>query len=321
MSAVFRLVPRFPSPDVANCGYRAGLFASTVIGYLEIHVVGPDCVTRVARLARPLPSVKKYQARLTESGLAAEDSVVLCAEYYSTRDWEQVKSKAQKENLLGKGSRSRISKLLRAVERRILEAPPPLDRPVSVARFLAAERNVPAGAKAQLFLVLAVNDDIALADAYRALVIPAASKNASRLLHSDEISRFLKHAAETRPEIAQWTEQTQARWAQGFRLVMREAGLVASTNKSAVLEIRPPVVRDEVIAFLAHAIADSGVSGWPILRHEVMADLLFTENDALRAARALNDRGWWSYAQSDRIIEFRRNHASLEEWLDHGLGI
>ena len=87
------------------------------------------------------------------------------------------------------------------------------------------------------------------------------------------------------------------------------------------LEIRPPVVRDEVIAFLAHAIADGGVSGWPILRHEVMQDLLFTESDALRAARALNDRGWWSFAQSGRIIEFRRNHASLEEWLNHGLGI
>jgi hypothetical protein len=97
--------------------------------------------------------------------------------------------------------------------------------------------------------------------------------------------------------------------------------LVASTDKSGSLEIRPPVVRDEVVAFLAHAIADRGVSGWPILRHETIMYLLFTENDALRAARALNDRGWWSFAQSGRIMEFRPVHASLEECLDHGLGI
>jgi hypothetical protein len=266
-------------------------------------------------------SEEKYQARLTESGLAVEDSIVLCAEYRLTRDWEQVKSEALKENLLGKGSRSRISKLLRAVERRIFEAPTPLDRPIYVTRFLAAEKNVPTAAKSQLLLVLAVNDDLALADAFRTLVIPAASNSASRVLHPDEIRRFLKQAAESRPEVAGWTEETQARWAQGFRLVLREAGFVASSKKSPAVEIRPPLVRDEVVAFLAHLIAEGGVNGWPILRHDVMKDILFTERDALRAARSLNDRGWWSFAQSGRIIEFHRNHASLEGWLNHGLGI
>jgi hypothetical protein len=113
--------------------------------------------------------VSKYQARLTESGLAVEDSIVLCAEYRLNSDWKVVKSKAMKDNLLGKGSRSRISKLLRAVERRIFEAPSPLDRPIYVTRFLAAEKNVPTAAKSQLLLVLAVNDDLALADAHEPL--------------------------------------------------------------------------------------------------------------------------------------------------------
>ena len=89
----------------------------------------------------------------------------------------------------------------------------------------------------------------------------------------------------------------------------------------APIDLRPPVVRDEVIAFLAHAIADRRTQRLASLRHDPLKILLFTESDALRAARALNSRGWWSFAQSDRIMEFRRNHASLEEWLDHGLGI
>jgi Putative inner membrane protein (DUF1819) len=253
--------------------------------------------------------------------LAVEDSILLCAEYSATGDWAEVKFKALQENLLGKGSRSRISKLVRAVERRFLHAPRPFDRPAAIARFLAAESRVPAAAKAQLILTLTVSDDIALGDAFRSLVIPRVSGKGSRALHEDEIPRFLSHAAENRPEVARWSEQTRARWAQGFRLVLREAGFVAPTDKSASLEIRPLVLRDEAIAFLAHAIADGGVSGWPILQHETMHNLLFTESDALRAARALGDRGWWTYAQSDRIVEFRRNHASLEDWLDHGLGI
>jgi hypothetical protein len=262
-----------------------------------------------------------YQARLTESGLALEDSAVLCAEYIATRDWGEVKSTALRENSLGKGSRSRISKLLRAVERRIFDAAPPLHRPLAIARFLAAESKVTAAAKVQLLLVLTVSEDRAFGDAFHALVIPAAIGTAAKVLDSEAIPCFLSNAAKDRPEVARWSEQTRARWAQGFRLVLREAGFVGSTDKSTSVEIRSLVVRDEVVAFLAHMIADGGVSGWSILRHETIANLLPTESDALRAARALNDRGWWSFAQSGSIIELRRNHASLEEWLGHGLGI
>ena len=85
----------------------------------------------------------RYQARLTETGLAVEDTIALCAAYSATKDWDEVRSKALKENLLGKGSRSRISKLLRAVERRILHAAAPLDHPIAISRFLAADAKVP----------------------------------------------------------------------------------------------------------------------------------------------------------------------------------
>jgi hypothetical protein len=279
-----------------------------------------DARTRLAPVNAP-PTAAIYRARLTETGLAVEDSIALCGEYRSTGDWLDVKSRALKENLLGKGSRSRITKLLRTVERRIIDAAPPLDRPSAVARFLAAESKVPSAAKAQLLFVLALCEDIALENAFRQLVIPAVTGAASRVISPVEIRGFLTIAAENRPEVSRWTEQTRERWAQGLRLVLREAGFVASTDKSPSAEIRPPVVRVEVIAFLAHAIADRGLSGWPILQHDTIKNLLFTESDALRAARALNDRGWWSYAQSDRIMEFRCHHGSLEEWLEHGLGI
>ena len=134
------------------------------------------------RKGQPLGRSKRYQARLTESGLAVRDSIVLCAEYRLTGHWDEVKSKALKENLLAKGSRSRISKLVRAVERRIFAVPPPLRRPAQAARFLAAEAKVPAAAKAQLLFVLALMDDKALADAFRALVVPAVIGAVSRIL-------------------------------------------------------------------------------------------------------------------------------------------
>jgi hypothetical protein len=57
-----------------------------------------------------------------------------------------------------------------------------------------------------------------------------------------------------------------------------------------------------------------------VLRHDILTLLLPTDADAVRAARTLHDRGWWTFTQSDAFIEFRRNHASLPEWLDHALG-
>ena len=263
----------------------------------------------------------RYQARLTETGLAVEDTIALCAAYSATKDWDEVRSKALKENLLGKGSRSRILKLIRAVERRIVHAAPPLDQPIAISRFLAADAKVPTTAKTQLLFVLAVLEDLALGDAFRTLVLPRLVGAGSKLLSGDDIHRFLSHSAETSPEVARWTEQTRSRWVQGLRLVLREAGFVGSADQNGTIDLRPPVVRDEVVTLLGHAMADRGLSGWPVLRHDPLKILLFTESDALRAARALNSRGWWSFAQSDRIMEFRRNHASLEEWLDHGLGI
>src|SRR6185312_14463075 len=122
-------------------------------------------------------------------------------EYLATRDWSEVKSRALQQNLLSKGSRSRISKLLRAIERRILQTHPPLNRPEAIARFLTAESRVPAAAKTQLVFTLAVRDDIALGDAFRELVLPELIGKGPRALAEEEILRFLDHAAESRPEV------------------------------------------------------------------------------------------------------------------------
>ena len=224
----------------------------------------------------------RYQARLTESGLAVEDTIALCAAYSATKDWDEVRSKALKENILGKGSRSRILKLIRAVERRIVHAAPPLDHPIAISRFLAADAKVPTTAKTQLLFVLAVLEDIALGEAFRTLVLPGVAGTGSRLLSADDIRLFLSRAAETRSEVARWTEETRSRWAQGLRLVLREAGFVGSADQNGTIDLRPPVVRDEVVALLGHAMADRGLSGWPALRHDPLNILLFTESDALR---------------------------------------
>ena len=84
-----------------------------------------------------------------------------------------MKSRALKENLLGKGSHSRISSFSALSSDESFMPRGLWTAPSAIARFLAAESKVPAAAKAQLLLVFAVNEDIALGDAFRTLVIPA----------------------------------------------------------------------------------------------------------------------------------------------------
>jgi hypothetical protein len=264
------------------------------------------------------PTYEPFRARLTESGLSVEDSSVLCLEYTHTGgDWSEIRRRALQENLLGKGSQARTDKLLRAVERRVLNASPPLNRPLAVAQFLGGD--VPAAAKVQLLFVLAVAEDVALAAAYRELVVPLLNGAAREAPSKPEILQFLERVAQTRPEVGRWKGPTRTRWAEGFRLVLREAGLLTGgLGKGEVLQA--PVIRAETVSLLCHAIADSGLSGWVVLRHELLRLLLLTDADAVRAARMLQDRGWWTFSQNDALVEFRRNHRSLEEWLDHVLG-
>ena len=199
----------------------------------------------------------------------------------------------------------------------MIEAPPPLACPRLLAQFIAS--NVSDAAKAQLLFVLAAVEDVALAAAYQKLVVPSVAGVSRRVPAKADIVAFLEDVAQTRTEVAKWTKQTRLRWAEGFRLVLREVGIITGTSAGREA-LSPPVVRDEPICLLCHALADIGVSGWPILRHELTKLLLVTDADAIRAARALQDRGWWTYAQSGEFVEFRRNHGSLEEWMNHGLG-
>ena len=258
-----------------------------------------------------------FRAQLTEAGLALQDTAVLCAQYSAVGDWQQVRQQAFKENLLGKGSQERIKKLLKAVERRIVSASPPLNYPLPIARFLAAE--IGDAAKAQILFVLAVREDPALADAYQRLVVPALLAGLRKPPSRDAVLQYLESVAQAQPEVAKWSANTRIRWSQGFRLVLREAGMISGQGSTEVLS--PLVPREQTISFLCHAVAQgTQSSGWAILRHEVLRVLLLTDADAVRAARDLRDRGWWTFAQSGDIVEFRPNHGTLEDWMNHVLG-
>ncbi len=259
-----------------------------------------------------------FRAQLTEAGLAIEDTAVLCAKYSAVGDWQQVRQQAFKENLLGKGSQERIKKLLKAVERRIVSASPPLNYPVPAARFLASA--IGDAAKAQLLFVLAVREDPALADAYQRLVVPALLIGLRKPPSRDVVLQYLENVAQAQPKVAKWSANTRIRWSQGFRLVLREAGMIAGQGSGQEV-LNPLVPREQTISFLCHAVAQgTQSSGWAILRHEVLRMLLLSDADAVRAARELRDRGWWTFAQSGEIVEFRPNHRTLEDWINHVLG-
>jgi len=255
------------------------------------------------------PRSTPFRARLTEAGLAVEDTALLCREYAKTTDWPTVRRQALQENLLGKGSQARTQKLLRTVQKRVIEAQPPLSHPLALARFLASRFSD--AAKAQLLFVLAVAEDVALAEGFRRVVIPVLTSASRRAPTTDDLVDFLARQAETRPEVAAWGVPTRRRWAEGFRLVLRELGIL--TGKPGQETLIPLTPRDEAVCFLCHAVADAGISGWPILREPSLRCLLLTDSDAVRAARSLQDRGWWNFAQSGDLVEFTRKLPSLED--------
>src|SRR5262249_45304419 len=97
--------------------------------------------------------------------------------------------------------------------------------PRLLARFLGSKRMADA-AKAQLLFVLTAREDAALAEGYRRLIVSALTGVSRRVPAKAEIVGFLKEVAQARPQVTRWTDPTRLRWAEGFRLVLREAGFL-----------------------------------------------------------------------------------------------
>jgi len=223
-------------------------------------------------------------------------------------DWNRVRRTTLERNLLGKKSTVRAEKVVEAVRRRFLLAPPWLPPARYVAwmgRLTRSDRT-----KQNVVLVYLTAEDALFHDVLLDFLVRR-RPGSTAPTHWEIIEAVRKLRSSTR-EFAPWSSCMERRWAQGFLAVSRQLGLLSGGSPPV---IRPPVVRGEAFAFFFIWLYHHLGSAKAAARHRAF-DPYFLSPDGLHALlEEGRQRGWWGYAATEDLLEIAPLPPTLEEWL------
>jgi hypothetical protein len=250
---------------------------------------------------------------LEACGLAAADVAAILGRYASGHDPKAVAADIGAGVLLSKRSAKGRQKILTAVRRRFLDVAAPLPAYCAVARALAQVK--PSQARHQLLLPYLLISDRGLHDIVHDFIEPR-RRSGARLAKAElmDAVRELSSRRGQKP----WSDSTVKRWTEGALSVLRDIGAVGrGTDREAFLAYQ---VRPEAFAFHLWGLYEAGYRGPALLDPDFWRLLLLRRDDLRPTARSLAERGWWRFTSIAGVDELRPAHASLDEWIEHGLG-
>lgn len=255
-----------------------------------------------------------YKADLPRAGALVAETLVLLREYACAGDWEQIRQKAIRQNLLQKRSSHTTDAILHAVRHRFLDDHKPLPLAALIAQAVCS--NMPMPSKEQVLFAYVVTDDALIDAAIRELVRPKLQTNSSPKLSKEDVLAFLLRESQDHPELCRWSVSLRRRWAQGFLALLR-AFRILEPHPS--LTLRRPMLRVEAFVFFLLGLLNEGFSAREALSHPLW-DLYFllpTDKDAL--LYEAQSKGWIHYQRAADVVELIPRF-SLEAWLSNGLG-
>jgi hypothetical protein len=250
-------------------------------------------------------------ANLTK-GTANSADVLHLLRYWNpeTESPAEFQARAIEENLLGKASRSRAEDVVKSVlSRRFFpngsEAPASLIRKLSVA---GVPRHV-------LDLVLYYHSALA-----EHLLYVAATEHVYELraIGHDTVplrplERFIEELSETGRIESSYTESVVTRLAQHILAAMRDYGILEGKAQKRIAPIHMP---HEVVAYVAYALKDDGLTPLRIARHADWRLFLLHEREVEDLLLDGSVFGHFTYRSAGDVKRFDWTHDSLEDYVD-----
>ncbi|WP_084696349.1 BrxA family protein [Salisaeta longa] len=170
------------------------------------------------------PAVDDVSVSLTEAGLLTKRTAEVAALYARYRNWSEVKRHWHDNRVHERGSRSSAQKIFRIIKRRLLAGAsvlPPVTRLAELVDECPTEQ-----AKAQLFYFYLIQEDnlfrFVLHELLRRQGVDRAEWDVSPKIVREVLSSF---RYDNGSEI-EYADSTLHRWAQGFRSVLRDIGVL-----------------------------------------------------------------------------------------------
>jgi len=257
----------------------------------------------------------KYIAAFQRVGAIYEESMIVLGEYARVKDWEILKDKILRENLLKKGSSAWIDNILRIVKLRFSVDSGSLPSSKHVSKLILCD--VPKFSKIQVLYQYVCHSDPLVDRVITGLVEPILVRYATSKLTKRMYFEFLDREAESHPELKSWSPTVYTTWQRKFFAFLRHSGIM---EKAPNVEIRKPVIRVEPFTFFLYGLIDKGSSGLEVINSPLWRRYFMNEEDVEHALSLAQERSWIEFRRLGSIVELTTNFCSLEEWLDGALG-
>ncbi len=251
---------------------------------------------------------RTYAANLQNVGLVLAESEALLGCYAQSGDWAKVRHLALDKNLLGKRSTITVRHILKVVARRYLRGPEWLPDGQSAGTFFAHPR-VPSRAKAEVAFLYTVAEDLLVQSCLEQLVLSAPPGNLETYLHAEEVVTFLEKLGTKHSELARWKPYLKKRWSQGFLSLLRDVGFV---EPAPSWRLTRPVLLAEAFGFVFPWLAEATGSPRAAVPHRCLRWWGLDAAETRRLLGAGQERGWWGYASSGSVVEFKPARGPVE---------
>jgi hypothetical protein len=193
-----------------------------------------------------------YSSKIIKAGALLADTKTLLARL-DTAVSEQVNlDRLQRENVLGKASRSRVEDVLTMFRQRFLG-----EECVTKALVVLAQKHVPAATLDRILYFHAAQADRLLHDTVIEILLPLRLRGITQI-DVLEIQRPLKKWVEAGKTRGKWSEPTIIRIAQGLLSALRDFGVLQGAVKKRISPAYLPVA---VFAYLAFYFKQHQPSG------------------------------------------------------------
>jgi len=258
---------------------------------------------------------REYIAAFQRAGAIYEESIVLLSEYARDGNWDALKNRVFRENLLKKNSSKWVENILRIVRRRFIDDHGPLPGGRQVSKFVS--KDITKSSKIQALYQYICHSDSMVDRLIIGLVEPALMRYGTSRLTKQVYFEFLEVEAKTHPEIKSWSSMVYATWQRKFFAFLRHTGIM---EKAPSVEIKKPVIRVEPFTFFLYGLIDNRISGLEAIKSALWRRYFMNEDDVENAISSAQQRGWIEYRRLGSIVELTKRFRSLEEWLDGALG-
>ncbi len=197
------------------------------------------------------PSVP-YSSKIIKAGALISDTKTLLAHWDTTASVAENINRVQRENLLGKVSRSRVGDILVILRQRYLS-----EEPVTRALVTLVHGKFPAPALERLLYFHSARADRLLRDAVTDILMPMQARGL-RDINVQNFQRSLARQAMEETAAGRWSDSTLTRISRGLLSTLRDFGILQGAVNKRIAPAFLPVTAFSYILFYLRQHQPSG---------------------------------------------------------------